>query len=200
MKTGVLGGTFNPPHKGHLSAAEHTREALGLEQVLFIPTNLPPHKTLPDGSATTQQRCDMVRLMTKPYDWAVFSDMEVRRGGASYTVDTLRALHTAGYDNLTLIVGTDMLMSFDVCWRAPEEIARLAALAVVARGLNDRPALHKKAELLRQTMDARIFFVECPVLTISSTEVREMGTFEQMTPPEVAAYIREHGLYHRDSE
>ena len=134
MKTGVLGGTFNPPHNGHLAAARHVRDALGLDQVLFIPTNLPPHKELPAGSATTAQRCDMVRLMTAPYDWAVFSDMEVGRGGTSYTVETLRDLHAAGYDDLTLIVGTDMLLSFDVCWRAPEEIARLARLAVVARG------------------------------------------------------------------
>ena len=69
-----MGGTFNPPHNGHILAAEHVRQAVGLDRVLFIPTNLPPHKRLPDGSATTDQRCDMVRLMVAPYDWAVFSD------------------------------------------------------------------------------------------------------------------------------
>ena len=76
----------------------------------------------------------MVRLMTEPYDWAVFSDLEIRRGGASYTVDTLKALHAAGERELTLIIGTDMLLSFDHAWREPQEIVRLADLAVVARG------------------------------------------------------------------
>lgn len=197
MKTGVLGGTFNPPHNGHLAAARHVRDALGLDQVLFIPTNLPPHKELPAGSATTAQRCDMVRLMTAPYDWAVFSDMEVGRGGTSYTVETLRDLHAAGYDDLTLIVGTDMLLSFDMCWRAPEEIARLARLAVVARGEDDHAALRAKAEKLRQTLGANISLIDCPVLTVSSTDVRHAGCFEDMTPPPVAAYIRENRLYQK---
>ena len=200
MKTGVMGGTFNPPHNGHILAAEHVRQALGLDRVLFIPTNLPPHKRLPDGPATTEQRCDMVRLMVAPYDWAVFSDIEVRRGGASYTVDTLRALHQKGYEDLTLIVGTDMLMSFDRCWRAPEEIVRLADLAVVARDTHDRPVLRRKAILLEKKMHAHISLIDCPVLTISSTEVRRRGIFEEMTPPPVAAYIRKNRLYQKGSE
>ncbi len=197
MKTGVLGGTFNPPHNGHLAAAKHVREALGLDRVLFIPTNLPPHKKIPEGSATAQQRCEMVRLMAEPYDWAELCDIEVRRGGASYTVDTLHALHDAGYDDLTLIVGTDMLLSFDVCWRAPEEIARLARLAVVARDVNDQQALRDKAELLRRTMNAKISLIDAPALPLSSTDVRRIGFFEQMTPPPVAAYIRENRLYEK---
>lgn len=197
MKTGVMGGTFNPPHKGHLAAADAARQTLGLERVLFIPTNLPPHKELPEGSATTEQRCEMVRLMTEPYPWAVCSDLEIRRGGASYTVDTLKALHDTGEHDLTLIVGTDMLLSFDRSWRAPEEIVRFSALAVVARGTEDRPVLEEKAQKLRQTLGARITLVECPVLPISSTDVRQQGGFEALTPPEVAAYIRQNRLYQK---
>lgn len=197
MKTGVLGGTFNPPHKGHLAAANAVHEALGLDKVLFIPTNLPPHKKLPKGSATTEQRCEMVRLMTEPYPWAVYSDLEIQRGGASYTVDTLKALHDAGEHDLTLIVGTDMLLSFYRSWREPEEIVRLASLAVVARGTEDRPFLEEKAQTLRQTLGAKITLVHCPVLPISSTDVRQQGGFEEMTPPEVAAYIRQNRLYQK---
>lgn len=197
MKTGVLGGTFNPPHKGHLAAAEAVYHALGLDRVLFIPTNLPPHKKLPRGSATTEQRCEMVRLMTEPYDWAVFSDLEIQRGGASYTVDTLKALHAAGERELTLIVGTDMLLSFDRSWREPQEIVRLADLAVVARGTEDQPVLEEKAQTLRQTLGARVTLVQCPVLPISSTDVRQQGGFEEMTPPQVAAYIRQNRLYQK---
>lgn len=197
MKTGVLGGTFNPPHKGHLAAAESVYHVLELDRVLFIPTNLPPHKKLPTGSATTEQRCEMVRLMTEPYDWAVFSDLEIQRGGASYTVDTLKALHAAGEHDLTLIVGTDMLLSFDRSWREPQEIVRLADLAVVARGTEDYPVLEEKAQILRQTLGARVTLVQCPVLPISSTDVRQQGGFEEMTPPQVAAYIRQNRLYQK---
>ena len=194
-KTGILGGTFNPPHNGHLSAAMRARRTLGLDQVLFIPTNIPPHKQLPAGSATTEQRCEMVRRMTAPYPWASFSDIEVSRGGPSYTVDTLRALHARGYDDLTLIVGTDMLLSFDRVWRAPDEIARLAALAVVARGADDREALAQKADMLHRAFGAQITLVEGPVLEVSSTELRETGDFARLTPPEVAEYILENRLY-----
>lgn len=197
MKIGVLGGTFNPPHKGHLAAANAVYQALELDRVLFIPTNLPPHKNLPKGGATTEQRCEMVRLMTEPYPWAVFSDLEIQRGGTSYTVDTLKALHEAGEQDLTLIVGTDMLLSFDHSWRDPEEIVRLAGLAVVARGTEDWPMLEEKARQLQQTLGARVTLVHCPVLPISSTDVRRQGGFEEMTPPEVAAYIRRNRLYQK---
>ena len=135
--------------------------------------------------------------MTGPYPWAEFCDVEIRRGGASYTVDTLRALHESGEDDLTLIMGTDMLLSFDRCWRAPDEIVRLAGLAAIARGTEDFPALETKAKQLRETLGARVTLVNCPVLPISSTDVRQQGTFEELTPPEVAAYIRQNRLYQK---
>ena len=128
MRTGILGGTFNPPHNGHLLAAKHVYEALALDRVLFIPTNLPPHKKLPPGSADTGQRCEMVRRMVEPYDWAELSLAEIERGGASYTVDTLHQLHKAlPEDHFFLIMGTDMLMTLDTGWREPDEICRLTA-------------------------------------------------------------------------
>ena len=92
MRTGILGGTFNPPHLGHLHAARLAREALGLDKVLFIPTNIPPHKALPEDTATVADRCEMVRLLLADTPWARLDTLEVARGGASYTVDTLRAL------------------------------------------------------------------------------------------------------------
>ena len=114
MKTGIMGGTFNPPHYGHLYAAEHVKSALALDKVLFIPTNLPPHKKMPAGSASTGQRCEMVELMLRGRDWAELNTIEIDRGGASYTVETLRALHASGqYGELFLIMGTDMLLMLD---------------------------------------------------------------------------------------
>ena len=116
MRTGILGGTFNPPHLGHLHAAELAHDALRLDRVLFIPTNLPPHKALPENTASPEARCEMVRRLTADRPWAQLDTLEIDRGGASYTVDTLRALHGRGETDLYLIIGTDMLLSFDRSW------------------------------------------------------------------------------------
>lgn len=192
---GVMGGTFNPPHYGHLEAARHVRDALGLDKVLFVPTNLPPHKRLPPHSATTAQRCEMVELMVRDEPWAGLSTVEIDRGGASYTVETLREL--AGEENtLALIIGTDMLMTLER-WREPKEICRLATLAAVAREEDDRAALHLQAVRLRELYGADVRLIDCPALPVSSTQLREEGSFERLTPPAVAAYILAHHLYAR---
>ena len=107
MRTGILGGTFNPPHLGHLHAAELAHRALNLDRVLFIPTNIPPHKVLPENTASAEDRCEMVRRLTAEKTWAMLDTIEIDRGGASYTVDTLRALHARGETDLHLIVGTE---------------------------------------------------------------------------------------------
>ena len=193
MRTGILGGTFNPPHLGHLHAAQLAHDALKLDRVLFIPTNIPPHKTLPQNTASPEARCEMVRLLTADTPWAQLDTIEIDRGGASYTVDTLRALHERGEDDLHLIIGTDMLLSFDKIWRAPDEIARLAALSVCARENEDWDALERKAELLRETFGATVELVRGDSLTISSTELRRGGDLHRFTAPAVADYIvREH--------
>ena len=195
MRTGILGGTFNPPHLGHLHAAQLAHDALKLDRVLFIPTNIPPHKTLPENTASPEARCEMVRLLTADTPWAQLDTIEIDRGGASYTVDTLRALHERGEDDLYLIIGTDMLLSFDKIWRAPDEIARLAALSVCARENEDWDTLERKAELLRETLGATVELVRGDSLTISSTELRRGGDLHRFTAPAVADYIEREHLY-----
>ena len=195
MRTGILGGTFNPPHLGHLHAAQLAHDALKLDRVLFIPTNIPPHKTLPQNTASPEARCEMVRLLTADTPWAQLDTIEIDRGGASYTVDTLRALHERGEDDLHLIIGTDMLLSFDKIWRAPDEIARLAALSVCARENEDWDALERKAELLRETLGATVELVRGDSLTISSTELRSGRDLHRFTAPAVADYIGREHLY-----
>ena len=86
MRTGILGGTFNPPHLGHLHAAELAHRALNLDRVLFIPTNIPPHKALPENTASAEDRCEMVRRLTAEKTWAMLDTIEIDRGGASYTL------------------------------------------------------------------------------------------------------------------
>lgn len=191
----MLGGTFNPPHLGHMRAAELAHDALQLDRVLFIPTNIPPHKALPEHTATVADRCEMVRRLTVDAPWAQLDTIEIDRGGASYTVDTLRALHARGETDLYLIVGTDMLLSFDRIWRAPDEIAQLCTLAVCARMQDDWDRLRRKAELLRHSLHARIELVQGDSIPISSTELRQGGALRRYTAPTVADYIEQHHLY-----
>lgn len=216
-RIGVLGGTFNPPHRGHLHAATLAKDALALDQVLFIPTNIPPHKQLPQHTASAADRCEMVRQLLQETPWAVLDDREIRRGGPSYTVDTLRELVarspvTPGLPSATpnqvppalyLIIGTDMLLSFDRIWRAPRAIAQLATLAVCARSDDDWDALECKADTLRRTLDARITLIPGTSLTISSTELRaalrhidaSRAYLETWLPPAVLAFIQQKHLY-----
>ncbi len=191
----MLGGTFNPPHLGHMRAAELAHDALQLDRVLFIPTNIPPHKALPEHTATVADRCEMVRRLTADAPWAQLDTIEIDRGGASYTVDTLRALHARGETDLYLIVGTDMLLSFDRIWRAPDEIAQLCTLAVCARMQDDWDRLRRKAELLRHSLHAKIELVQGDSIPISSTELRQGGALRRYTAPAVADYIEQHHLY-----
>ena len=191
----MLGGTFNPPHLGHMRAAELAHDALQLDRVLFIPTNIPPHKARPEHTATVADRCEMVRRLTADAPWAQLDTIEIDRGGASYTVDTLRALHARGETDLYLIVGTDMLLSFDRIWRAPDEIAQLCTLAVCARMQDDWDRLRRKAELLRHSLHAKIELVQGDSIPISSTELRQGGALRRYTAPAVADYIEQHHLY-----
>ena len=130
MRTGILGGTFNPPHLGHLHAAELAHDALRLDRVLFIPTNLPPHKALPENTASPEARCEMVRRLTADRPWAQLDTLEIDRGGASYTVDTLRALHGRGETDLYLIVPGDSLTVSSTELRQGGDLHRFTAPAV----------------------------------------------------------------------
>ena len=192
MKIGILGGTFNPPHNGHLWAAKEAKEQLGLDEIWLIPTGQPPHKKIPAGSATTQQRLEMTQLAAQEIGARV-SDRETHRKGASYTALTMTELcreHPA--DTFYFIMGTDMLLSFDR-WYQPETIAKLCHLAVVARHPHEEAAIAEKAESLRRNLDAKVDIVICPPVEVSSTQVRENAS--ENVPSAVYQYMREHHLY-----
>ena len=132
-RIGIFGGSFNPPHNGHIEAARQCVERLALDRLIFVPDAAPPHKTLAAGSPTAQQRYEMVRLAARDVPHAEVSDLELQRSGKSYTVDTLRQFQ-AQYptDELLLLMGTDMFLSFEG-WREPDEIARMAQLVCMHR-------------------------------------------------------------------
>ena len=133
-KIGIYGGTFNPPHTGHLQAAKQAVELLGLDELLMIPDRIAPHKEIPAGSPTPDQRLEMLRIALAGEEKIKPSDIELRREGVSYTYLTLEGLRDLYPDaRLTLLMGTDMFLSFET-WKEPERIMALADLGVFYRG------------------------------------------------------------------
>ena len=201
MKIGIYGGTFDPIHRGHLTAAKAVRDALGLNKLLLIVDSIPPHKELPADSAGNEDRLAMTELATAELGkWAEVSDIELRRQGKSYTSDTLREVK-AMYpdDELWLIVGSDMFLSFHT-WHEPEVIASLAGIAAVSRlEENEDDAFAAQKKHLEAAYGAHIVTVKNPhVIEVSSTEVREAlsrGEGRAYLSDAVYGYIARKHLY-----
>ena len=204
MRIGVYGGSFNPPHTGHTLAAAELIQALQLDRLLIVPAADPPHKTLPAGSPTPEQRLELCRIAFSGIPGAEICDVESRRKGKSYTVDTLTALRAQFPDDeLILVMGTDMFLSFST-WREPERIASLAALAVMRRDdkLETWNDVRCEAERLRKLMGARVIEVENRCEQISSTTVRRLLAFRapDSLAPSVLELIRRNGWYLTDGQ
>ena len=198
-RIGIYGGTFNPPHIGHIQAAKQAVKALGLSKLLIIPAYAPPHKAvLPTNSPTAQQRLEMLRIAVADCPEIEVSDMELRREGVSYTVETVQALKRQYPDGeLVLLMGTDMFLSFDT-WMRWEEILQNAALGVFYRGdKGEKPAIARKKEEL-EALGANVTLVQNDVIAISSTQMRRLLAFRcagELLPAGVLDYIRENRLY-----
>ena len=197
-RIGIYGGTFNPPHTGHISAAIAAVDALRLDKLLIIPTGVSPHKKLPEGSPTSHQRLEMVTLAAKSDPRIVPCDIEIRREGPSYTYHTILQLKESyPEDTLILLMGTDMFLSFDG-WRQPQTILENAALGVFYRGEpGELEAIEEKKRQL-EGIGAQVYLVQNPVIPISSTQLRRMLVFQCADPflPEgVGEYIAQNGLY-----
>ena len=197
-RIGIYGGTFNPPHLGHIQAAKAAVQALDLTRLLLIPDNIAPHKELPPGSPVPEQRLEMLRLATQDAPELEVSDLELRREGVSYTFETVLALSEQYPEaQLFLLMGTDMFVSFDT-WKNTDIILSHAALGVLCRGeKGEQEAIAEKAAQL-SAGGARVELVNNPVLAISSTQLRRLIAFdcaEPFLPKPVAEYIRQHGLY-----
>ena len=201
MNIGIYGGTFDPPHAGHIAAAQAAMETLHLDKLLLIPDAQPPHKQLPEGSAAPQQRYDMTVLATASLGKrAEVSDMELRRAGVSYTADTLAALR-AQYpeDTLYLLMGSDMFLSLHT-WRRPEDIVALAHIAPFSRETEDESAaFDAQKAYLEQHFAAQVTVIPNPqVVEVSSTEIRARlarGQGGELLPPPVWGYIQRERLY-----
>ncbi len=199
MRIGIYGGTFSPVHVGHVEGAKYARERLELDTILMIPTSISPHKELPPGTPTPQQRLTMLQLALQGEEGIQVSDLELVRGGVSYTWQTLTALRQQyPRDDFFLIMGDDMFLSIDT-WKEPHIIYQEATLAVLCRGGDWEKAKEKAATMTEQGV--RVQLLENPVTEISSTQLRRLLAFrcaEDYLPEGVADYIRKCGLYCRD--
>ena len=197
-RIGLYGGTFNPPHLGHVHVARCAVEALRLDRLLIMPSCIPPHKTLPEDSPDPADRLALLRLAYADVPNTEVSTLELERGGISYTVDTvaqLRALHPEA--ELVLLLGTDMFLSFKN-WRQWETILRMASLAVFFRGDKEEAQniAEKKTEL--EALGAKVYLMENDIKAISSTQLRRLMAFqcaEPFLPEAVMAAIRQQDLY-----
>ena len=207
MKIGVYGGTFNPPHLGHLAAAKTAIEVLGLDKLLLVPASVPPHKTLPQNTPEPEHRLAMVEkmadalLMPKVVE---VSRLELEREGKSYTSQTLEAIHEQYPDaELWLLMGTDMFLTLHK-WHDPEEILKLAGICAFGRTEQDGEALFApQREYLAKTYNARVTTITLPGLVdISSTRLRELlarGEGQEYLHPSVYGYILMNRLYGTDA-
>lgn len=202
MRVGIYGGTFSPVHNGHVAAARAFMEQMWLDILYIIPTGVTPHKPM-QGDATAADRLDMCRLAFEGIDGVVVSDLEIRREGKSYTVDTLRAL-TRGGDRLFLLLGTDMMLTLDT-WREPEEIFRLAYPVYIRRESDQAldGEIVKKIAFYQEKFGKVVRRIVAPPIELSSTDVRAAVAaghpIDDAVPPAVAEYIRLHGLYRGDN-
>jgi nicotinate-nucleotide adenylyltransferase len=198
MRVGILGGTFSPPHHGHLICAQEARIQLDLDVVWLIPVGDPPHRRLEgDEAVSKEHRLAMTKLAVIGQPGLEVSTIELDRDGTSYTVDTLAELNEQEPDaQLTLIIGADQAMSFGN-WREPERIAELADIAVATRVDHDRQ--QAVAEVIRATGGKEPLEFAMPRVDISSTLIRDRvysgATVAHFVPAGVPELIEEAGLY-----
>ena len=202
-RIGIYGGTFNPPHMGHVQGAAFAVQALGLDRILVMPNREAPHKSLPKGSPTPEERLEMVRIAFSSVERAEVSDLELKRQGRSYTADTVAELKKQyPGDELFLLMGTDMFLSF-LTWYHPERILENATLAVMCRGDRDEEARILAQEKVIGDMGYRVCLLHNPVVDISSTDLRRMLLFvcaDSFLPAGLGGWIREKGFYETGSD
>lgn len=197
MKIAMFGGSFNPPHIGHLQLAQAFINALSLDRLLLVPVFTPPHKE-GKNMASTVHRLNMCRMFEKYNSKIMVSDIEITRGGSSYTVDTLRTLKTQYPDSdFYLIIGADMFMTLQ-SWKNPEEICGLAKICTVSRNNDDIPQLEAHSKFLKRFGCDSVILTDA-VMTVSSTQIRDniksQKSITDLVIPEVGEYILQNGLY-----
>jgi nicotinate-nucleotide adenylyltransferase len=197
-KIGIMGGTFNPIHNGHLFLAENAREYAGLDKVLFMPSKNPPHKELM-SRVSEQERTDMIRLAIGDNPYFEFSDFELQREGYTYTADTLTLLHQENPGlQYFFIVGTDSLFQMQN-WMRPETIFQYCTVLAAGREHVEENKILKHIDYLKNIFHADIQYVKMPMIDISSEHIRSRlaagESIKYYLPDSVIQYISKNKLY-----
>jgi nicotinate-nucleotide adenylyltransferase len=196
MRIGIFGGSFNPPHLGHLHLAESVHEALELDEVWMVPAKQPPHKSSA-AYAPAEDRLAMCRLAAEAYPWLRAEDFELRQDGVSYSYYTVKHFAEARPDDtFFLLVGGDMLAGF-TRWYRWQDILQYTALAAIAREPEEYAQLRQCADMLRQYGEIHLLNVEC--MQVSSTKIRDMvqkcGNCSCYLSEKIVQYIKMRNLY-----
>ena len=199
MRLGIFGGTFSPPHIGHVGALSAFVRALPLDEILVIPTFVPPHTEYHE-EASSEERLEMARLAFSDIAGVKISDMEIKRGGRSYTYLTLEELKRDGVE-IYFLCGTDMLLTLDE-WKNPDKVFNLAKICYVRREGDESltSLIAEKTLAYKERWNAEIIEIEASVIEISSTELRcgiksQDHKILKNIPEKVLSYIDERGLY-----
>ena len=198
VRLGIFGGTFNPPHIGHVESAKSFIEALALDKLLIIPTFIPPHK-VSESAVTPQDRLDMCALAFTGIDKTEVSDIEIKRGGKSYTYLTLNELYNEDTE-LFLLCGTDMLLTMDT-WMHPEIIFARATICYARRESDEQKSIEidRKISLYKEKYGAEIVLIDTSVIEISSSEIRwsvkNSESYVDFLPDAVRKFITDRELY-----
>ncbi len=203
MKIALFGGSFNPPHVGHVEAAKSVMKALHPDKLLVMPTLISPHKEMAEDTPPPEVRAELCRLAFGEIPQAEISDLEMRREGKSYTADTLQQLHELYPDDeIVLVMGTDMILSLET-WSRPEQVMELAEIAVLLRGVENDTEVAAFADYLRETYNARITLPRVGVYPAASTDVRDalkQAAGRELLPEAVYEYIVRNRLYGAKAE
>ncbi len=194
-KVGVFGGTFNPPHNGHIKVAQRALDQYSLSKVLFVPSGVPPHKTEVACGVTPEERYEMVRRAIQGHPRFDVSRIEIERSGLSYTVDTIRELSRHYPEGLCFIAGADLVLDIE-SWKEPQALLAAATFVLAPRnGIGDDAF---SSPVFRE---ADLRFLEMEEVNLSSRWLRERiaqgKSFSEWVPTEVASFIRKHRLYRR---
>lgn len=201
MSIGIFGGTFDPPHNGHINSLKAFIKQFDFEKVFVIPVNAPPHKNR-KSSVSAEDRLNMSALaFGNVSNKVVISDVEIKRQGKSYTADTIKYFKELGYDDIYFLCGTDMLLTLDL-WYKPDYILKNAKI-VYARRENEEENTDKISQKIneyKKKFGATVIALNTSVLEISSTEIRNSLTegCSVYLCPQVTDYIAEKGLYTED--
>ena len=194
-KIGIYGGSFSPPHNGHVSAAKQFMEALSLDELLIMPSHISPHK-ITDPSLTSRHRYDMAKIAFADLPKVTVSDYEIQKGDVSYTANTLT--HFSQEGDLYFLCGTDMFLTLSR-WYRPDIIFRNATIVLASRENGKDEEIQQAKETYEKEYGAQIIILNNQVLEVSSTEVRNAlkqgKDVSRYLSKDVEVYIREHNLY-----